>query len=378
MGRRARRSKVTAHLGTSLLDSGWLARLARISFLGTLDEHPRCRRASNRLEHSIGVAALAADAADDLSLPPEVARCFVAAGLLHDVGHYPLSHAAEPAFAKLLGAGHHEVGRWIVLGDGPIPELRSLRPRLERIGIDPQQVWAVIDGSPDAGSALAPLAQLLRAPINLDTLEGIRRVARDFHLSRRGKLPHRIFTWVAGKGGRELGIERAALPAVDQFWLLKDRVYDQVINLPSNILAEARLCELVSAEIGPDVLGSLQTFDDGALRERLGEESLRRALLHGEDDSGYELWAQESYGEIVSSPGDGSDRRPVLVRTRKRYFVDQSVEPGIDGLPLVGWRARFRHERQRGWLVSRRQDQLTLPFPGEKRPAGLHREAPEI
>ena len=40
-----------------------------------------------------------------------------------------------------------------------------------------------------------------------------------------------------------------ALAAIDRFWLLKDRVYDQVINIPSNILAEARLCELVAREI---------------------------------------------------------------------------------------------------------------------------------
>ncbi|HLT36551.1 MAG TPA: HD domain-containing protein, partial [Enhygromyxa sp.] len=110
------RARIVELLGDSLLASPWLSRLGRISFLGTLDQHPRSRRSSNRLEHSLGVASLAADAAVDLGLPRERAQLFVAACLLHDIGHYPLSHAAEPAFAKLLGAGHHEVGRWIVLG----------------------------------------------------------------------------------------------------------------------------------------------------------------------------------------------------------------------------------------------------------------------
>ncbi|PRP89873.1 deoxyguanosinetriphosphate triphosphohydrolase-like protein [Enhygromyxa salina] len=369
------RARVVEHLGDTLLASPWLARLGRISFLGTLDHHPRSRRASNRLEHSLGVAKLAADAATALELPRGRARLFVAACLLHDVGHYPLSHAAEPAFAKVLGAGHHEVGRWIVLGDGPIPRLRSLRPLLESLHIDPAATWAIIDRSDTLAPDLRPLAELLKAPINLDTLEGIHRVARDFRL-RRAKLPERIFTWVDG----QLGIARPALPAIDRFWQLKDHVYDRVINLPSNILAEARLCELVAAKVDREIIDALDLFDDPALRRRLGHDALDRALLDGGEDGDYELWASETYGEVVgdqASP-EGGERRPVLVRTRKRYFIDPSVEPEPRGLPLRAWSRRYRHERTRGWLVSRRQDQLSLPLPGLRPSESLRCDAPEI
>ena len=376
------KARVSELVGGALLASPWLARLGRISFLGTLDAHPRSHRASTRLEHSLGVAKLGCDAAEALALAPERARLFVVACLLHDIGHYPLSHAAEPAFSKVLGAGHHEVGRWIVLGTGPIPRLRSLRPVLEQLGVDPDEAWAVIDRPAQLGEDLRPLAELLKAPINLDTLEGIHRVARDFRLSRR-KLPERIFTWVDG----ELGIDRAALPAIDQFWLLKDRVYDRVINLPSNILAEARLCELVASKIDREVLDVLDGFDDLALRRRLGSEALDRALLDGGEDGDYELWSSASYGEIVASstlaePSPANEaaarREPILVRTRKRYYVDRSVEGLPAGLPLRDWSRRFRHERTRGWLVSRRQDQLSLPLSGISRPSQLESDAPEI
>jgi hypothetical protein len=358
------RARITELLGEPLLASPWLARLGRISFLGTLDQHPRSRRASNRLEHSLGVASLAADAAVDLELPSEHARLFVAACLLHDIGHYPLSHAAEPAFAKLLGAGHHEVGRWILLGTGPIPRLRSLAPTLEQLGCEPAQVWAILNRGDALAPALAPLAELLRAAINLDTLEGIPRVARDFRLRQR-KLPAQIFTWIATPEGPELGIARAALPAIDRFWQLKDRVYDRVINLPSNILAEARLCELVASQIDAEVLDALDHFDDLALRRRLGPQRYADVQLDGGDDHDYELWASEGYGEIVGdSAAESGTRRPVLVRTRKRYFVDPAIEPHAEGLPLREWSHRYRHERTRGWLVSRRQDQLSLPLAG--------------
>jgi hypothetical protein len=361
------RARLSELLGAPLLESPWLARLGRISFLGTLDRHPRSRRASTRLEHSLGVAVLAADAASALELSPERARLFVCAALLHDIGHYPLSHAAEPAFTKVLGAGHHEVGRWLLLGDGPIPSQLSLRPVLEQLGIDPESTWAIIDRSDDLEPELRPLADLLAAPINLDTLEGICRVARDFRLPRR-KLPERIFVWADG----ELGIARAALAAVDRFWELKDHVYARVINLPSNILAEARLCELVAANVDHDVFAALDHFDDRALRRRLGDEALDRALLDGNEDRDYELWTSPSYAEWVD---DAAHRHPILIRSRKRYFVDRSIEPHPEGLPLRDWSARYRHEKSTGWLVSRQQAQLSLPG---LRVGELQSEAPEI
>jgi len=397
------RAQVGALLGAALLDHPWLRRLEGISFLGTLDTHPGSRRASNRFEHSMGVAGLAAQAAEALELEHAQARTFVAACLLHDVGHYPLSHAAERAFAERLGADHHQVGRWIILGEGPVDPGRSLCPLLERIGIDPAQVWAIIDRSAGLSPALAPLAELLRAPINLDTLEGIDRVARDFRIPRR-PLPPRIFTWVEG----ELGISREALPAVDRFWRLKHRVYDRVINLPSNILAEARLSELVAAHIDEGVLPNLREFDDQALRRRVGEAAFCAAQLRSRDDQDYALWLSEDYGEVVArsesqarrDPLDGPSPdtpRPLMVRVRKRYYVDRSVEASGAGLPLHLWSTRYRHEKRRAWLVPRPRDQLDLPLPaplprppgstddthdthehGELPFAGPRSEAPEI
>lgn len=374
------RARVAQVLDASLLESPWLRRLERISFLGTLDRHPRSRRASSRFEHSLGVAALAIEAAAALELGREPTRVFVAACLLHDIGHYPLSHAAEPAFTKVLGAGHHEVGRWIVLGEGPIARALSLRPLLELHDIDPDAVWALIDPShapvgpdhrPQLSPELAPLAELLQAPINLDTLEGISRVARDFRL-HAAKLPATIFTATAS--GEGLAIRASALAAIDGFWQLKDRVYDQVINLPSNILAEARLCELVVARVDADVLEGFEHFDDAALRRRLGEQAFVGAALDGRDDADYELWNRLDYGERIGEQLGATAPKLVLTRVRKRYFVDRSVEPRAGSLALSEWKDRYRHERVRSWLVSRREDQLDLPLDLPM----IREEAPEI
>lgn len=351
-GRKSGAARLRALLGERLLDNRWLGRLGGISFLGTLDAHPRSRRVSSRLEHSIGVANLAADAAEALGLADDRARLFVAACLFHDIGHYPLSHAAEAAFTERLGANHHAVGRWILLGEGPVAPPRSLRPALEAANIDPVAVWTILDRA-ESDPELGPLAELLTAPINLDTLEGIRRVARDFRIASR-RLPERIFAWVDG----ELGIDRAAIPAIDRFWRLKHRVYDEVINLPSNILAEARLCDAVASAIDEAVLDDLVEFDDAALRGLLGDGAWAAAALVGHEDDDYELWTSEDYGEVVEG-----GRTPVRVRVRKRYHVDRSVEPRTGGLPLRDWGLRYRHERRPAWVVARREDQLALPLP---------------
>lgn len=331
------RERVGHVIGTALLHTPWLRRLGRISFLGTLDAHPRIRNPSSRLEHSLGVAALAVDVAETLTLERLEARVFVAACLLHDVGHFPLSHAAESAFKRALGTDHHDLTRWVILGDGAIEEDRSLRPTLERMSIDPDAVWALIDGKGEGG---LQLEHLLRARINLDTLEGIVRVAANFRV-KKGRLPTRIFGWKDG----ELCIEAEALSAIDQFWALKDRVYDEVINLPSNILAEARLCELVAAEIGDGIFTNFESFDDAALAKALGSR-LEEIQLRRSEDSDYELRARGGRGQV-------------LVRTRKRYFVDRRVGEGHK-LAASRWDERYKHEKVSAFLISRNR-QLELP-----------------
>jgi hypothetical protein len=294
---------------------------------------------------------LGVDVAEGLELSKEDTRVLVAACLLHDAGHFPLSHAAEPAFKRALGSDHHDLTRWVILGDGAIEENRSLRPILERLSIDPAAVWSLIDGQ--SGGKLS-LEHLLRARINLDTLEGIFRVAQNFRV-KKSRLPARIFGWKDG----ELCIEPGALAAVDQFWALKDRVYDEVINLPSNILAEARLCELVASEIGDGIYARLESFDDAALAKVLGARFEEVQLRHVEDVD-YELRPRGGRGQV-------------LVRTRKRYFVDRRIGEG-EKLEASRWGERYRHEKVSGFLISRNR-QLELPGLNLASPVF---EAPEI
>ncbi len=335
-------SRLERLLGAPLLASPWLARLARVSFLGTLDLHPHSREASTRLDHSLGVAALGLQVGAELGLTVADMRLLVAACLLHDIGHYPLSHAAEPGFARVLGVAHHGVSEWIVRGNGAIPAAQSLRPALERAGLDPELLWAVIVG--EAAPPYAALSSLLLAPINLDTLDGIRRTARSF--GRRGlRLPPALFA----RDGDELMLEPAAIPALDRFWALKDRMYGEVINLPSNIVCEAELSRVVAERFDRAVFGRFAGFDDAALGALAATAARAAGLLAGADDRFHFA------GRRVS----GED----LPRVRKRYFVDRRVEPGAAGLPRAEWALRYRHGRQLVY-VTQQHAGTQLPLPG--------------
>ena len=213
-------------------------------------------------------------------------------------------------------------------------------------GVSPEAVWAIISGATHE-PRLAALAGLLQGTINLDTLDGIMRVARDFRL-RRPKLPASVFA--RGENG-EIVMRADAVAGMDAFWRLKDRVYDRIINLPSNILAEARLCELVQSELDDDGLfDRFEEFDDEAFAQRLGQMAggLDPGDLVLDEDGDYELRSAAGWGQV-------------LRRTRKRYFVAHSdgVSPEHD-LPSERWPTRYRHRREAAFLVSRRR-QLALP-----------------
>lgn len=340
-----RRIAVAQFVGEELLRSAWVRRLQGISFLGTLDHHPKSRLASTRWDHSMAVADLAVSAANDLELKPSDARHFVAACLLHDIGHYPLSHAAEPAFARRLGADHHRVSGWIIRGEGPLPRQRSLRPELERADLDPELIWSIIDRSCRV-EPLQTLAALLTAPINLDTLEGITRVVKTFRLRRKSRLPRRLFRWA----GTELALTASVIEHMDSFWGTKDYVYGRIINVPSNILAEARLCDAVTDAVDAEIFDDLLHFDDAALvqrlRRRLGRAWPGLGLDHS-DDKNYELRGHAGFGHV-------------LTRKRKRYCIEPSVEPSAEGLALPQWPQRYQYRREPAYLISRRR-QLELP-----------------
>lgn len=152
-------------------------RLERIQQLGFVSRvWPGAKH--TRFEHSLGVLHLARLALAHLRTTPggaritdEDARTLAAAALLHDIGHYPFSHAIEELGPPILP--HEQVGRRLIEGDEVAPILR------DAWSVDPSRVAAIV--APD-GRDLAPADRILRGllsgPLDVDKLDYLPRDAR--------------------------------------------------------------------------------------------------------------------------------------------------------------------------------------------------------
>ncbi|HEY7355050.1 MAG TPA: HD domain-containing protein, partial [Ktedonobacterales bacterium] len=136
----------------------------------------------SRYEHSLGVYYLALRALRSLLARGQAGglvdasvtdlRVILAAALLHDIGHYPFSHAIEELGHPIIS--HEKVGRSII-ERGPVADL------LERdCGVSPGRVADLID--PPRGVALpgsdALLVRLLSGALDVDKLDYLPRDAR--------------------------------------------------------------------------------------------------------------------------------------------------------------------------------------------------------
>jgi hypothetical protein len=124
----------------------------------------------SRFEHALGAYHLARvtlgfleERGELRAVPADEPALVRAAALLHDVGHYPFSHALEE-----IGVPHHEQVARPLLTAGPVAE--QLRAE---IGADaPERAWALV-----AGHGASPLQGLISGSLDLDKIEYLKRDA---------------------------------------------------------------------------------------------------------------------------------------------------------------------------------------------------------
>ena len=111
-----------------LMDSAPFQRLRYVRQLGLAHlVYPGATH--SRFEHALGAHHLARltvrvlDDARELGAVPELDRQLVlAAALLHDIGHYPFSHALEE-----IGVPHHEAVAAPLIAGGPVGEILRIQ-----------------------------------------------------------------------------------------------------------------------------------------------------------------------------------------------------------------------------------------------------------
>jgi hypothetical protein len=283
------------------------ARLHDIAFLGALDYTHRQflpRAARSRAAHSLAVAALANRIAQARGYAEELRRPLLAAALLHDIGHPPLSHSAEAALRERLGYDHHAAGERLIRGELRLGhELHRLLARR----LDVEFLVDLLAGR--VGKAAG--GDLFASRFNLDTLDAIARSLECLEPDRPA--PDRL----AGAAAAFLDGDTTAPAPLDAFWRAKDRVYAEHIGRPPALLADLACRWFFRAEADGAPLGEADFFAaETAWQARFpalfaGLAQLRRGELP--------LWLAGAVGETT--------QRRYFVATERRYLVAAEQAP---------------------------------------------------
>jgi uncharacterized protein len=216
---------------SELIGTRAFRRLKSVRFLGGIDyllvRSPNGNLGNiryTRYQHSLGVARLALLYSNLCHVASSERRLIVAAAVLHDIGHGPLSHSLEPVFNEVFGLEHHRVTEDIITGRLPLG--REVFDTLCRHKVDVERVIAMIQGQDSTHD------DFFSGPINFDTIEGILRASNyaktNKHLLRPGLVVEAAFRR-SGLTDREI---------VDRFWVCKDYIYRYIINSRLGIIAD--------------------------------------------------------------------------------------------------------------------------------------------
>jgi uncharacterized protein len=144
------------------------------------------------------------------------------AGLLHDVGHYPFSHALEELDEPLI-PGHHEALTGRFLAD---PDVRSALESVAGDGVG--QVEALI-----RGRSSSSLQGLVSGSLDLDKIEYLKRDARfcgvPYGEVDVDRLLHALTLLTPPDGGsREVGVHEKGVAALESLLFAKYQMFRNV------------------------------------------------------------------------------------------------------------------------------------------------------
>jgi HD superfamily phosphohydrolase len=224
-----------------------------------------------RFEHALGAYHLARltinqlDERGELSGVSREDRAVAqAAALLHDVGHYPFSHALEE-----IGALHHEQVATQLIERGPVAEALA---RTLGDGT-PRQVVALIRGASDS-----PLQGLISGSLDLDKIEYLKRDALmcgvpygEIDVDRL--LNSLVLVDEPATGRRVVGVLEKGLSALESLLFAKYQMYRNVYWHHAVRSATAMYKRLVDEALarGDVDAASLSAYDDQGLLHRLAE-----------------------------------------------------------------------------------------------------------
>ena len=215
----------------------------------------------SRIEHCLGVSWVANEMARALDLPEEERKLVQATGLLHDVGHGPYSHTLEHVLSRELAVDHMVLTQRIISGQDDnvgkedrkafagVPRIHEV---LEKHGIDPKDVAALIRGPAENGGLFGPasasdrryLGQIIHSPMDADQIDYLLRDAHYTGVSQgRIDISRLLLTLRLHRGS--LALDRKGLPALEGMLVARGLMYSSVYFHKTVRIAEQMLSRAV-------------------------------------------------------------------------------------------------------------------------------------
>jgi len=313
-----------------LLDTSVVQRLRYVRQLGLAHlVYPGATH--SRFEHALGAYHLArrtlARLHDEGALhdvPGEEGAVIAAAALLHDVGHYPFSHALEE-----IGVPHHEEISRPLLTEGDVAAI--LR---EQIAPDaPERIYALV-----CGQSRSPLQGLISGSLDLDKMDYLKRDALmcgvPYGEIDEDRLMHALVLLDdPATGRRAVGVRTKGLSALESLLFAKYQMYRNVYWHHAVRSATAMYKRMVERALADGALeiGALARYTDEGLLATL-ETTARgevRALLH-------DLLARRLFKRAFESPAAALpmdslewivDDRDLAVRAERAIASKLGISP---------------------------------------------------
>jgi HD superfamily phosphohydrolase len=227
----------------------------------------------SRFEHALGThhlsrrtLALLCESSDSISISEEDQAIVRSAALLHDVGHYPFSHALEE-----IGALHHEDVARPLITEGSVASLLTARLGKEA----PAKVFELI-----RGRSRSPLQGLISGSLDLDKIEYLKRDAFMCGVPYGEIDVDRLTNSLVvvddpATGERGLGVQEKALSALESLLFAKYQMYRNVYWHHAVRSATAMYKRLVEDAVRSGVVDvqSLARYTDEGLMHRLETEA---------------------------------------------------------------------------------------------------------
>jgi HD superfamily phosphohydrolase len=262
-----------------LLDTAAFQRLRYVRQLGLAHlVYPGATH--SRFEHACGAYHLATETVRLLGatgsldgIPADDGPIVIAAALLHDVGHYPFSHALEE-----LGVPHHEKIAGPLIASGEIGDVL----RTEFAADAPERVLALV-----RGESQSPLQGLISGSIDLDKIDYLKRDAMmcgvAYGVIDVDRLRHALVmvTDPASKR-RQIGLREKGLSALESLLFAKYQMYRNVYWHHAVRSATAMYKRLVEDALADGTLqvDALVSYTDEGILHAMEGDATGQPLAH--------------------------------------------------------------------------------------------------